>query len=140
MRLHRTDLVCSLLTLALVGCGPDSRQTPPAPPSFQPAQRKASPPGPTGDPREVYIQVVGTPLIIGHVLPLTDAVSNLQTKRVKELLDAGADPNVREENASSWPPLAFAMKGSTTNEGVSEPDYNAMREIMNLLLARGADP
>jgi hypothetical protein len=86
------------------------------------------------------VQVVaGEALIIGHVLPLTDAISELQTNRVKTLLEAGADPNVREENATSWPPLAFAMRGMAMTYETSEDEYNARRKIMELLLAHGAD-
>ena len=55
--------------------------------------------------------MAGEALIIGHVLPLTDAISDLQTNRVKALLEGGADPNVREEDATSWPPLALRDAG-----------------------------
>ena len=55
-------------------------------------------------------ETIDGPYLIGHLLTLTDAISNLQLNRVKTLLESGADPNVREENATSWPPLALAMR------------------------------
>jgi hypothetical protein len=79
------------------------------------------------------------PYIVGYRFPLTAAVSDLRTNRVKALLEAGADPNVREEDGTSWPPLALAMKGRGLYE-TSEREFNARPEIMELLLARGADP
>jgi hypothetical protein len=114
-----------LLVLALAACGREASQ------AVTPSSGSSA----------TFVQIVaGEALILGHVVPLTDAISDLQINRVKMLLEAGADPNVREENATSWPPLAFAMRGSASTEGMSESDHNAMREIMNLLLAHGADP
>ena len=96
-------------------------------------------PSPSGSPA-VFVQVVaGEPIFIGHVVPLTDAISDLQPSRVRALLASGADPNVREEDATSWPPLAFAMRGMAMTYETSEAEYNTRREIMNLLLDHGAD-
>jgi hypothetical protein len=83
--------------------------------------------------------VAGEPLLIGHVLPLTEAISELQANRVKALLEAGADPNVREEDATSWPPLAFAMRGKAMTYETSEHEYQDRLEMMESLLTHGAD-
>ena len=116
---RRAALAASLLTLvSLAGC---RRETPPS--------RETAPP-------QAFVQVVaGEPLVIGYVTPLTTAISNVKLSQVKVLLEAGADPNVREEDATSWPPLAFAMRG-----GISEPDYDRRQEMLELLLTHGADP
>ena len=108
-----------LLSLPLTGCG------------RQPAQSSH----PASSPR-VLTQVVAIPdgeYLVGHRLPLTAAVSNLHPSRVKALLEGGADPNVREDDGTSWPPLALAMRGrAMTFE-------DAQLEIMGILLAHGAD-
>ena len=139
IRTQRAVLACSLLAFAVVGCGREPLPPPPPAIASQPTvQREAvQPSSPTPPP--LFVQAVaGEPILIGHVLPLTDAISNLQTSRVKVLLEGGADPNVREEDATSWPPLALAMRGEAIS--TSEPEYNARREMMGLLLAHGADP
>jgi hypothetical protein len=59
---------------------------------------------------------------------------------VKALLEVGADPNVREEKATSWPPLALAMRGETISTQASIAGYDPQREVMQLLLAHGSDP
>ena len=119
---QQTAPACLLAALALAGC-----------------TRQASQPSLSDPPPHVYTQVIEVPrgghYVIGHRFPLTDAVSTLQSSRVKALLEGGADPNVREENASSWPPLALAMRGHDT----SEMGATARREIMSLLVAHGAD-
>jgi hypothetical protein len=77
--------------------------------------------------------------IVGYRVPLTAAVSDLLPKRVEALLESGADANVREEDATSWPPLALAMKGRAMTYETSEDEYNARLGIMKILLAHGAD-
>ena len=141
MPTERIVLACSLVALALTTCRREEASLPPAPPvQSQPSvqtgtattvQSQAVPPSPRSSSAEVFIQVVaGESLVIGHGLPLTDAVSNLQTKRVKALLEAGADANVREENATSWPPIAFAMKGEAPSDQPYDP--NAQRDTLEL--------
>ena len=140
-------LACLFLTLASAACGreaslPPAPQVPPPAPveSRASVQSEAVAPSPQTSSTLTFVQiVVGEALIIGHVLPLTDAISDLQTNRVKALLEGGADPNVREEDATSWPPLAFAMRGMAKTYETSEDEYNARREMMELLLTHGAD-
>jgi hypothetical protein len=115
------------LSLALAGCGTGTSRRQTDTPSN-------APPKPL-----ILIQKVENPTgpyLVGHLLPLTDAVSNFQSTRVKALLDGGADPNVREENATSWPPLALAMRGRAMT---FEDEYNARLEMIRTLLAHGAD-
>lgn len=117
--MRRPVLGCSLVALSLAGCGAG------------PSQSQSADSAPA-----IFIQKVqGPPILIGHVLPLTDAISNQQPNRVKTLLEGGADPDVREEDATSWPPLGFALKGRAGYES----EFHARWEIMELLLAHGAD-
>ena len=110
---------------------------PASPPGAPPAVPRARP----GSLPSVFVQVLTPPgpLFIGSVVPLTAALSDLQPKRVKALLEGGADPNVREEDATSWPPLAFAIRGSSGFEP-SEAEYMARLEMVDILLAHKADP
>jgi hypothetical protein len=83
-------------------------------------------------------------IVVGETVPdtspLTHPISELEPLRVKALLEAGADANLREEaTVTSWPPLALAMRGRDLGE-VNEVDDRAQREITDLLLAHGADP
>lgn len=71
--------------------------------------------------------------------PLTEPIRELQPSRVRSLLESGADPNVREgPDPLWWPPLALAMRG-TGGSVVGAGEARAQREIVDLLLAHGAD-
>src|SRR5687767_11468827 len=101
MRPHRRVLASTCVLLALAGCGSESTSTPA---SF--GQRLPIPEGPPpGRTERVIIEEVP------RRYPLTDAIGDLEPGRVKFLLDAGADANAREsDDATSWPPLALAMR------------------------------
>jgi uncharacterized protein len=61
----------------------------------------------------------------GNVRPLHSAVAGLNTQAVLALLEAGADPNARQE------------RGFTPLHGAAQ---NGDREAVEALLAKGADP
>jgi hypothetical protein len=72
--------------------------------------------------------------------PLTKPISNLQPAIVRSLLDAGADPDLREgddDDATSQPPLALAMGRPDV---MSLDEAAARKEMVDLLLGHGADP
>jgi hypothetical protein len=70
-----------------------------------------------------------------------DVVSNQQLERARQLLDSGTDPNLRDDNAAtSWPPLALAIRASGSLWTLSGDEASARREMVALLLERGADP
>ena len=138
MRTRSGIAECLLLALALAGCRTEVSQPPVQ--SRVVTQRDAAPSPPPGSSTNYFVQVIPDQVhIVGYGLPLTAAVSDLQPNRVWTLLEGGADPNVREEDGTSWPPLALAMKGRAMTHETYEDEYNARRDIMALLLAHGAD-
>jgi hypothetical protein len=72
--------------------------------------------------------------------PLTALVEQVNVVALKSLLEAGADPNLREaDDATAWPLVAQAMRGP----GGAGPTYGAgpsAQEMAVLLLQHGADP
>lgn len=73
---------------------------------------------------------------------LFQAIEKGDMRAVKDLLDKGADVNARDERGQT--PLIYAME--VPHEGLfireweeSESEANAKRELVRLLLARGAD-
>jgi len=85
-----------------------------------------------GDPED-FPNSVG-PLTIGYCLPY--AIYHSPIGFIRELLDAGADPNIEVDNG--FPPMLAAVSCLTTVPGaVRRPDVH---EVLELLLQRGADP
>lgn len=129
MRNRRRVLASSFLALALAGCG--RAESPHAAGTRQ--QPRVLPSSPVRVDRIVF----GDDL--PRRSPLTDPIYELKPSLVKSLLEAGADPNVREgDEATSWPPLALAMRG-TGSLIASEDEDKAQREMVKLLLEHGAD-
>ena len=68
-------------------------------------------------------------------MDLIDAVKNGNIKRVRELLDSGADPNITDNNLGDTA-LISACRGSAWRPGGNQPRI----DIVELLLDHGADP
>src|SRR4051812_13548867 len=64
-----------------------------------------------------------------------DAAFHGQTARLKQLLDAGADPNVVSTTMHRYRPLHRAIQSKKTI-----PRTERHEQVVRLLLARGADP
>ena len=130
MRAPLRVLASSCLALASVGCGRSESTSTPASFRQRPPSSAASPVGRTE-------RVV--PVEVPNRSPLTGPISELAPERVKLLLEAGADPNLRETDApTAWPPLALAMRGRGGAVTYAD-EYKAQREMVDLLLAHGAD-
>lgn len=106
------------LALAFAGC----RSTTPA----------DAPPG-VGLPG--YLVQLGQPGPV-HRDPLLEALDDEQPDRLKSLLDAGGDPNLREGLPASRPLLGLAMRFSY----LLVSTYEVRRAMTALLLDHGADP
>ena len=139
MRSRRTMPACVYLALVITGCDGSSRNSSPAVQTESAGRLVSSAPR-ASDLTQYVVTSSGVPLVVGAVVPLTAALSNGQLQRVRTLLEEGADPNVREERPTSWPPLAFARRGNGGLEPSSESEYLQRQEMVNLLLKHGADP
>jgi uncharacterized protein len=117
------------VALALVGCQRSESATPIA-------RGSQTAPPLAGGPAHVTI-TMGP-----NRSPLTGPIGELQIDRVKALLEAGADPNLREApDAKTWPPLALALRGRGMSPlETAQDDVDAQKEIASTLLAHGADP
>ena len=68
-------------------------------------------------------------------LPLVYAIDHSPLSLVRELLDAGADPN--SDSGDGFPPLIAALTSATPTPGATV--RHDLRELVELLLRRGAD-